>query len=346
MLSEAGVGAVPPTTAARIFVDNAGTRTGVALASPANPELTVVLRLTDRQGFELGETTVNLSAQGHLARFADELFPDHVIEGFSGLMEIQSSEPIVPITLKLTVNERDDPVLTTLPVADLEAPLGTTALVFPQLGFGDFGTGLFATRLILLNRDLETMSTGSIEFFQSEYMPMMLPLLGDVVSETAYQVLAGGAVQLRPGNTEQVSQIILNPQDPSGAEIVLNAGGSLVMRPQVVDSAADVRDDFQLSFLSLNSDVATVDEQGKIEGKKAGFSTLTLSAGGLIRSATITVVQVTSGTAGFGVTGLTRDLANRLYLSDTDNHTILLAGGPTEYSCRLRRSRRDLGAEE
>ena len=40
------------------------------------------------------------------------------------------------ITLKLTVNARLDPILTTLPLADLLRPPLGTQQIFPQIGFG------------------------------------------------------------------------------------------------------------------------------------------------------------------------------------------------------------------
>lgn len=57
-------------------------------------------------------------------------------------MEIRGSNPIVPITLKLTANTRGEFVLTTLPVADLDLPAAAGSLLFPHLALG----GGFTTR--------------------------------------------------------------------------------------------------------------------------------------------------------------------------------------------------------
>ena len=135
LVSEAGVGAGLTTTLARIFVDNVDTQTGVAVASPGNPSAEVTFRLLDLTGRQLGVVRRILPEAGHLAVFADELFPD-LTDRLTGVLEIASEVPFMPITLKLTVNERGDLILTTLPVADLTRPRPTGLLVFPQVGFG------------------------------------------------------------------------------------------------------------------------------------------------------------------------------------------------------------------
>ena len=49
LTSEAGVGALRATKAARMFVDTVGTRTGVALASVGNQAVSVSMELRDRE---------------------------------------------------------------------------------------------------------------------------------------------------------------------------------------------------------------------------------------------------------------------------------------------------------
>ena len=68
-----------------------------------------------------------------------------------------------------------------------------------------------------------------------------------------------------------------------------------------------------------------MDAFGTIEGRQAGFSTLTVSAGDIVKTATITVVRVTPGASGFQITGIAQDLARQLYLANTEEHTIMLA---------------------
>lgn len=318
--SEAGVGAVLPTTRARIFVDTVDTRTGVAIASPGNGPAAVRFRLSDRNGLAFAEATRDLMADGHLPIFADELFED-LPPGFTGALEIETEVPIVPVSLKLTLNRRGDFILTTLPVADLSRPIQSRTLVLPQIGFG-FG---FSTRLILISVQETNAITGLLTLTQSDGAPLSIPLLGVTDNEFNYHVFASGAGQLRPGNTAEAAEIVLNPSDPLATEVVVNRGNELILRALVVDTSGELRDDFPIAYTSLDEQVATIDERGRLAAREAGFSTLTVQSGARLKTRTITVVEVTAGAEGLAIAGLAQDLAGRLYLAASDAETILLA---------------------
>src|SRR2546425_1817285 len=121
------------------------------------------------------------------------------------------------------------------------------------------------------------------------------------------------------------AQIIIDPSNPTATEITVNEGNTLQLKPRVLDSAGNVIDNAPLSYSSLSSDIATVDASGTIQGKAAGFSTLAVASGTVVATATITVTKITAGASGFEITGVAQDLARRLYLADTRDHTILLA---------------------
>ena len=324
LVSEAGVGAMLPTTRARIFVDTIDTRTGVAVASPGNESTEVRFRLLDRNGLGFAETSRPLPPGGHLPIFADELFED-LPPGFTGVLEIETDVPIVPITLKLTLNSRGDLILTTLPVADLTRPIDATSLVFPQVGFG---VG-FSTRIILISTSApgEAPSTGVLKLTLSDGGALVVPLLGEPGSAFDFRVSGAGTSQLRPGNTAQLSQLFLDPTDPFSAEVAVNTGNQLPLRPVALDSAGNLRDDFPFQFQSLDSDVASVDEVGRLKGKNAGFSTLTIQSGGVILSTTVTVVEVNSAASGLEVSGVAQDLIGRFYVSSSSDHTVRRSGG-------------------
>ena len=197
LISEAGMAVVTPTTSARIFVDNMGTQTGVALANPGNPATTVSFNLLNLNGSSLETTTRDLAAGGHLSIFTDQLFSE-AGEGFTGLMEITSSVPIAPVTLKLTTNERDQSILTTLPLVDLTQPLTADSLIFPQIGLGNFGAGAFATRLILINQETSSEAIGNLELFQSDGSPLVVRIGQETNSAFTYQIPAGGGDDFRP----------------------------------------------------------------------------------------------------------------------------------------------------
>ena len=170
LVTEAAVAATSLTSSARIFVDNVGCYTGVALANPAAQSTLVTFTLLDRFGSALDSTTRTLPAQGHIAIFAHELFST-LSSSFTGLMEISSPTPVAPITLKLLSNSRSEYILTTLPVADLSRPPTATSVIFPQIAIG----GGFSTRLIFISTDKNKNLAGTLSFFNSNSSPMTVP---------------------------------------------------------------------------------------------------------------------------------------------------------------------------
>ena len=326
LISEAGVAAVTPTTSARIFVDRVGTQTGVAIANSGNPATTVTFKLLDINGTLLQTTTRDLAANGHLSILADQLFSE-AGEGFAGIMEITSAVPIAPVTLKFTTNSRDHSILTTLPLADLTQTATEDSLIFPQIGFGESDGVTFSTRLILINRETAGGLAGRLDFFQSDGSALSVPLDQKTASDFPYLLAAGGGRQLRPGTpiSGSIAEIILDPANPASLDMVVNVGNALQLTPSARDEQGNPVEEVSFSYRSLDTEVATIDAFGTIEGKTAGFSTLTVTAGGVVKTATITVVKVNAGATGFRITGVAQDRARRLYLANTADHTILLA---------------------
>ena len=320
VVTEAAVAAVRQTTLSRIYVDYLGSRTGVAMANPSQQATVATLTLMDRYGVVESTTTVPLAAGAHVARFVDELF-DNVSDGFSGLMEIQSPVAIVPITLKVRLNARGDQILTTLPVADLTIPPDPGPLVLPQIAVG----GGFSTRLIFLHPGSPVDANGQLRFVNSDASPMQLTMGNAVGSNFGYQVPAGNGRQLYPGLAGGVASVTL--LDPTSGqptnELLLTEGKAIRPRVRVIDTSGAPRDDFDASFQSSNLAVTSVDPNGLVRGVSSGFSTIVITVGGVVATDAATVVKVESAVPGYSVVGVAQDLANRLYLAATQDHTIL-----------------------
>ena len=155
---------------------------------------------------------------------------------------------------------------------------------------------------------------------------MLVPLGIDTASEVEYQVSTGGGTELALGvSSSAVAQILIDPQNPSVKEVVVNEGNTRQLNPVALDGEGEVLEGISFAYLSLNPEVATVDSEGRIEGMLAGFSTLTIAFQEVVATATVTVVKVTSGAEGFEINGVAQDLARRLYLANQGGHTILLA---------------------
>ena len=314
LISAAGVGATDPTTAAKIAIDNVGRQTGFALANPGLVEAEVEIRLQDRFGVTQQETSLTIAADGHIARLANEFFPT-LSTGFNGLIEIESTVPIVPITLQLTINSRGDLVLTTLPVADLAAPAISVETVFPQFVIG----GGFSTRFVLI----ATAASGfNLTFHHTDGTPWLVPPTNE--STIGFQLGAGQSVRTFPGNTAEIASISI--RDPitnlETTELTLNQGSTLRPRVLITDTEGNARDDLLVNYTSFNPSVATVDAEGLIAGIGSGFSTLTVDGNGILATATISVVEFAQSTGGFA-TDVVQSGTGTLFVTSTGEHTIL-----------------------
>ncbi|MBI4474706.1 MAG: IPT/TIG domain-containing protein, partial [Acidobacteria bacterium] len=253
--------------------------------------------------------------------FAHELFPG-LSDSFTGIIEIGSTQAAAVIALRLTVNLGGEQVLTTLPVADMTRLTSSTSMTFPHVINGQG----FSTRLLFINTATGRTAAGQLSFYESSGAAMLTSLTGKPGTEFAYRIAGGGGKQLLPWNTEKVVGIELIDafSNRSTREVVVNEGNKAPAILRVSDSSGSVRDDFDVGYTSLSPEIAAVDPAtGQIEGKKAGFSTLTVESGGVLSTGTITVVGIDAGVAGFGITGIAQDLSRRLYLANTSEHTIL-----------------------
>ena len=86
---EAGVAAVEPLSAGRIFVDQRDDgRTALALASPSQEGVIVTLILRDASGAEVDRRNEPLAPHQHQSLFVDELFS--TTENFTGSLTFQT----------------------------------------------------------------------------------------------------------------------------------------------------------------------------------------------------------------------------------------------------------------
>src|SRR6185436_8636533 len=99
---------------------------------------------------------------------------------------------------------------------------------------------------------------------------------------------------------------------------------------RLVDSAGQSRDDYEVTFAPTNPDVAAVNVDGSISGKTAGFSTVAMSAAGVVAAANITVVRVGAGLPGYSVSGVAQDSARGLYLAASQEQAVLYGKDPQQ----------------
>ena len=255
LVTEAGVGAVEPVLRGRIFVDELGTRTGVALVNPEASSQVVNLTLRDVNGTTVGQESLVMNPGEHVARFADELFG--TTPGFEGSLTFESAAGLGAITLRQSTNRFGEPLFTTLPVADLDAAARTDPVVFPHLAAG----GGFQTQVILINPSGETVS-GRIRLTQSDGTPLEVDWDGVSVSENSYQIEANGVYRAKLTRTADVAvgYAVLTPEvgpTPSGSVVFqLLSGTELVTEAGVGVTAETTTARISLDNVGRQSGVA------------------------------------------------------------------------------------------
>lgn len=96
-------------------------------------------------------------------------------------------------------------------------------------------------------------------------------------------------------NNEETRELTFEIVEPT---IELNKkSDSIYVKENVVLKATIVGKDTKANFSSSNTDVATVDSNGKVTGKKAGSTTITAEANGVKATCKITVKKVPSGSS-------------------------------------------------
>jgi hypothetical protein len=246
-ISEAGVPASPPTTSARIFIDNrsgilavparseAGTiniNTGIALVNYSSASANVTYTLRDMNGNLLSTGHGIVAARNHFSCFIDQLrdvnAPDFTLPAdfqtaiqFASL-DIISDQPLSVLALRGTSTQRNEFLITTVPVADLTQSLESGPLYFPQLANG----GGYTTSLVLMNTSNQ-IETGRIKILDDYGESMGVTLAGGSTdSSFRYTILSGGALHIQtngsPVNVRtgwiQVIPDLYNPT-PAGSAI-------------------------------------------------------------------------------------------------------------------------------
>jgi sugar lactone lactonase YvrE len=161
LVSETGVPATPPQTSGRIYAEVNGTvKTGLAIANSNNQTATIHFFYTDAEGNDLGSGATTIGPNQQIARFLNEApFNTFGSPTFEGTFSIASDVPVGVVAIRGLVNERQDFLMSTLPVIDTTDVPGSNPLVVPH--FAD-GNG-WVTQILLIN-PTHTALAGTLEF--------------------------------------------------------------------------------------------------------------------------------------------------------------------------------------
>jgi hypothetical protein len=209
--SEVGVPVSPPTKSARLFIEyrkgvasGSGTidvNTGIAAVNMGTATANIGLVLRDLAGSNppIASGTLQLAAKAHIARFINEFGTGlELPSGFASsagfaTLEVTSDQPLSIMALRMTLNQRNEALFTSTPVADLSESLSTASLDFPQIADG----GGYQTTLVLMNTS-DSVEAGLISLRDNNGAPMKVRLTGDPTStsQPSYRIPAKGAVRL------------------------------------------------------------------------------------------------------------------------------------------------------
>jgi enterochelin esterase-like enzyme len=218
-VSEAGVPASPPTTRARVFIDyrsnvlgvpgrsesgtvNINTGIGVVNYGFNTAQITYTLRKINGSIIATGQCS--LEAGHHFARFINqlnELASDFVLPPdfqFASL-EVSSDQPLSIIALRMTTNQRGEPLFTTIPVADVNQPLANSPIYFPQLADGSGWT----TSLILINTS-DAEEKGYLDICDNAGLPLVIRSVdGAAASSFRYSIPPGGVFRFQTDGSSE-----------------------------------------------------------------------------------------------------------------------------------------------
>ena len=171
-VAEAGVPAVPRSSALRVYAEAAGNfaagevgsiQTGIAITNTAASEVSVTFELTDLSGASTGLTgSATIPNNGQEAMFLNQIQGLETLElPFQGVLRISSPKPIHVIGLRARYNERRDFLITTTTPVDEATPASIDEMMFPHL----VDSGGYTTQIILFSGSAGQTVVGNIRFF-------------------------------------------------------------------------------------------------------------------------------------------------------------------------------------
>jgi len=158
LVSEATVQASPLLQNGRTYAEiNDTVNTGLAIANPGETTAVISFYFTDSSG-DFAKGTASIPPKGQIAAFLNEA-PFNGKSPLTGTFTFSSSVPVAVVTLRGLKNERNEFLITTLPVADLSAASSAGALLFPHFAAGEG----WATQIVLSN-STHSLLTGTVRF--------------------------------------------------------------------------------------------------------------------------------------------------------------------------------------
>jgi hypothetical protein len=189
LVTEAGVPASALIQNGRIYAEvgagglnGLGTDIGLAIANPGTQDATISFHFTNDSGIDIGASTYVLIAGTQIAKFLDET-PWNAPLGFQGTFSFSSNVPISVVALEGFRNQRNEFLITTLPVIDTSVPASTSAVVLSHYTDGSN----WSTYILLVN-PTDAQMTGTIQFRAQAGTVQPLTAGGQTANSFAYTI--------------------------------------------------------------------------------------------------------------------------------------------------------------
>ena len=245
LVSEAGVPASALIQEGRIFAEvNGPVNTGIAIANPNDGAVTIWFVFTDTDGIDYGNGSFTLGPGEQLAEFLD----GDIFQGgseVSGAFTFTSNLPISVIALRGYTNDRNEFLMTTLPVASL-TPATEDTIYLPRFVDGDG----WSSQVVLVNPTNQTIS-GTVHFLgpgsdTSAAGPATVSLTdGRIGSRFTYEIPHRTSTVLQTSNAATLMdgsvQVVRDSGSSSASAVLLfslEVGGDVLTEAGVPSSPA------------------------------------------------------------------------------------------------------------
>jgi len=253
VVTEAGVPASALLQIGRIYAEvNGPVNTGIAIANPGPQPANITFSFTNNvDGTESAPAALTIPAGGQLARFLDQdPFKGH--KPLQGALTFSSNVPVSVIALRGLTNERNEFLISTLPVINTVTAPVTSQIVLPH--FAD-GTG-WTTSVLLVN-PTDAAITGTVQFLNQNGTATQMTANGTTATSFPYSIPRRSSIKLSTAGSSAGIQ-----------------SGSVWVTPDAGENAPAA-----LSLFSYKQAQFTVSEAGVLPFAGTGFRMYTEVSG-------------------------------------------------------------------
>jgi sugar lactone lactonase YvrE len=198
LVSETSVPATAPLRSGRIYAEiNGPVDTGFAIANPNSQPASINFYFTDLAGNNLGSGTTMIQANQQIARFLDsDPFKTFGDATFQGTFSFTSDIPVAVLAIRGFRNERNEFLMSTLPVIDITALSPSGTAVVPHFSDG----GGWTTQILLVNPG-DTVLAGTVEFRGDDGSLTNVSIAGQTQNTFTYVVAPRSSQKLATDGT-------------------------------------------------------------------------------------------------------------------------------------------------